>query len=368
MNYSNNTDTVKESTNLININSTLLTTVLNTKTTSIISTDSLTEKPTSLIFPYNPFFVLFIIQVRIINKLLKIFVIISIKIKTPFHLRISINLYKNNYLRNLQGSSYGSQQLDFYILDSKEIEPGTIIELTSQEEFNEHDRIVLNLIRVSEYEIKTLNNDDKFLDSQENEKMLKNGEIFDFNKNLSYKINHYVISSSTSGCKFYLISKSAIKENNQTIYLNFIEKNDKNNIIKSECSLSSQYNDKIECNLDKNINSNYILDPYIGSNNDTIFYLTQENDEQNLELNCQIEMYRNYNARSNKKKNNNLAIILITVGIIILVIIIVIIIIYYQIKQKKYKKIDKNEEAMSYGDISDSGHNMNQINDENIKK
>ena len=163
----------KISTNLANINSTLLPTVLNIKTTIISSMDSPTEKPTSLIFPYNPFFTLFIIQVRIINKLLKIFVIISIKIKTPFHIRISINLYKYNYLRNLQGFSNDTQQVDFCIIDNKEKEAGTIIELTSQKQFNETDRIVVNSIKNEEYEIKSLNDDDKILDSQENEKMIK---------------------------------------------------------------------------------------------------------------------------------------------------------------------------------------------------
>ena len=144
--------------------------------------------------------------------------------------------------------------------------------------------------------------------------------------------------------------------------MNFIEKNNPNNIIKSECLLSSEYNNKIKCNLDKNINNNFTLDSYIGSDKDKIFYLTQDNTEQNLELNCQIDINRNHNARNNIKKNNNLAIILVTVGIIILVIIIVIIIIYYQIKQKKIVKIDSSEVVMSYEDIYNSGQNMNQVN------
>ena len=52
--------------------------------------------------------------------------------------------------------------------------------------------------------MKVLNNNSRILDSQENEKMIKNGKIADLTNPSNYQINKYVIESVSTGCKYEL--------------------------------------------------------------------------------------------------------------------------------------------------------------------
>ena len=72
---------------------------------------------------------LFILQTRLIDKLLKVFLITFDKIDKNFHIKILIDIYKNSNLRNLQEPSLTNQQIDLYI-DQENInstEPGKIL-------------------------------------------------------------------------------------------------------------------------------------------------------------------------------------------------------------------------------------------------
>ena len=301
----------------------------------------------------NPFFELFILQVRIIKKFLKIYVIISLKIKIPMGLRISTDLYKNNNLRRLQETSYKDQQLDLYINENVEIEPGKIYELTSREEFDDSDRVVVKLKSNSDYEMKVLNNDDKILDSQENEKMIENGEIFDLSNNPSnYQVNNYVIDSTSNGCNFHLISKTPIKEKNQKVSLNFTQKDNTNNNINIECILSSENNNKIPCSLNQNINKNFTLDSYVGSYNNGIFYITQENNEQNLHINCLTG-----SRKKSENSNKNLIVVFCIIGIILVGAVIISIIMFC--RKKQTQKIDSSNNQINVADVDNSAQMMN---------
>ena len=297
----------------------------------------------------NPFFEVFILQVRIINGVLKIYVFISIKIKSPTRFRILIDSYKNNNLRSLQDSTPNSHEIDLYINENGEMEPGKIYELTSQEKFDKSDRVVVNLKSNSDYEMKVLNNNDKILDSQENEKMIGNGEIFDLSNNPSdYQVNNYIIESSSMGCNFNLISKTTIKENNQKVSLNFTEKDNTNNNINIKCILSSEYNNKIPCSLNQNINKNFTLDSYAGSSDNGIYCITQENTDQNLQLNCLIE-----SRKKSESSNKNLIVILLIIGVLFIGVAIILIIMCC--KKKQEHPIDSNQDKIkfAYGDNSD---------------
>ena len=146
---------------------------LNPKSSNIIKTENLLLEPLEL----------FIFQVQIIRKHLRIFISPSHKTEKNFHIKLPINIYKsNNKIRNLQENAYREQEVDLYLSENNEVEQGEILSLTSIKEFDESDRIVINQEKTHDCEIKVLNNDNKILDTQENKKMIENKEIIDFLK------------------------------------------------------------------------------------------------------------------------------------------------------------------------------------------
>jgi hypothetical protein len=253
---------------------------LNPKSSNIIKTENLLLEPLEL----------FIFQVQIIRKHLRIFISPSHKTEKNFHIKLPINIYKsNNKIRNLQENAYREQEVDLYLSENNEVEQGEILSLTSIKEFDESDRIVINQEKSHDCEIKVLNNDNKILDTQENKKMIENKEIIDFSEVPStFTSNKYYIESSSKGCHFNLVSKNQIEEENQNIILNFIEKNNENKKISAKCILSKENKNNIPCSLNEDIvNKKYILDSYVGSNKNGVFYLIQDKDD--FELNCEEE-------------------------------------------------------------------------------
>ena len=283
---------------------------------------------------YDPFFLLFILQVRLINNKLKVYVIISIKIENFEYIKISINLYKNNSTRNLQDSS--SKFIDLYTNENTVIEPGKIIELTSKEEFDDNDRIVVNKNNNLGYELKVLNNDDNILDSQKNEERIQNGELPDFSNinELNEERNYYLIESSSTGCEFNLNSKTSINEKKQDLVLNFIEKDYRNNKINAKCVLSNENDKQIPCTLEKRVDNNYNLEPYAGFNKETknIFYIQGEDDKA-FKLSCQEEM---------TKSSGGKEYIIIILGALFVVIVLTVIITVICCKRKQLMRIGKD--------------------------
>ena len=357
-NYINNS-TIYSTEKLIN-STNIITSQLSTEivknSLNISSSENKTEIPSQKIsttyITNNPFFEIYILQVRIINKLLKIFIIISKKIEKLFTFKISYILYQNGNIRNLQGIN----EIELSINENNNIEPNKIYELTSKDQFNNNDRIIIVSQKTSDYETKVLNNNNKILDTSENEKMIKNGEMIDLSKNISeYKINNYIIKSSTTGCDFYLNSDKIIEDSKHEINLNFIESNNINNNISANCTLSSENNNKIPCLIQEGINNTYTLDSYIGTKNETFYTITPDDNEQKFELTC---INKATDDNSNKKKSNSLSkagIIIIVVVSILFVGAIAFVVGYCCLKRKKiYPEIKQKKDPSIYG----SNHNI----------
>ena len=273
---------------------------------------------------------LYILQVQIINKLLKIFLTLSENISNGFHIKLTINIFKNSTRqRNLQESSE-SQEVDFYLDNIS----GNIATLTSQEKFDENDRVVVNKEQSNDdYELNVLNNDNNILDTLENKKKIENNEIVDFSEiNSDIAVNKYYIDSSSTGCSFNLVSNDSIKESNKEIYLTFIEKNDTNNNINAKCILSSDNEKNIPCSLEqKQAKKDFDLKSYVGTNGSNLFYIYQHNDSY------QLSCYK-------KRSDNDEEIIIITTTIIAAVVVVVAIIITIYCcycKKKKVVNIEK---------------------------
>ena len=212
---------------------------------------------------------------------------------------------------------------------------------------------MVNPQKTSEFETKVLNNDNQFLDSKENEKMINNGEIFDLSQNPSaYSINNYIIESISDGCDFNLNSKiSIIQKMKQEIILNFIDKDTSSNI-QINCILSNDYKNKIPCSLEQEINKNFSLESYFGSNKQGFFYITQDNNVDSFHLKCQKKK-----NKGNISKSNILIIIITIISSLIVVITIILMLIFCF--RKKKKNISKNENQIK---ASESQENIKDNN------
>ena len=302
---------------------------------------------TTIIYP-NPYFELCILQSRIINKHLKLFVTIPIQIYKLPYINITISLYKNlNSLRFLQENKlyYKDHPVTLYRNESESLEAGKIFELTSKDSFPNEDTIVIDLKSSSEYEMKLLNNDNNILNTKENEKMISNGEIIDFSKNENFtSLTTYTIASLSSiDCDFKLTSRSEIKEENQKINLAFAQKDNTNNKIRAQSTISSA-NNQISGKFEEKINNYYYLDSYIGVSDQGIFYITPEDSENYFNINCEIE-----------KGGPNLSRILIIVGAVLLGVIIIIVVIVCIKKRKssyEYNPKEIKREMKFKGDSS----------------
>ena len=275
-----------------------------------------------------------ILQVQIINKKLKVFLRVSKNVEKNFQIKLSINLYK---LNNTKETGYKDDyEVDLYLNDENEIKQGKILELTSEEEFDDTDRIIIKEKQNNDYGFKFFNNDNNILDTQENKEMIEKNEIANLSKiSPDYSISEYYIESSSKGCNFDLVSKTTINEKQQDIILKFIEKNNKNNEINVKCTLSSDNDKKIPCSLQQEIeNQIYILNSYIGSNENTVYFIYQDNHEFQLE--CKEE-------KSDKSK------IWIIVGIVLGIVVIIIIVICY--KKSKKAKIKESQNPIVYRTI-----------------
>ena len=297
---------------------------------------------------------LYILQVQIINKLLKIFLTLTVNIEKGLHIKFSINLFKNRLRqRNLQGSSK-SQEVNLY-LDNVS---GNIATLTSKEEFEETDRIVVNKEQGDEYELYLLNNDNKVLDTLENKKKIDNNKVVDFSEiNSDYPVKKYYIESSSSGCSFNLVSKDSIRESNKEINLTFIQKDDINNNINAKCTLSSDNEKNIPCSLGEEFEEkNYNLQSYVGSNTNSLFYIFQDND--GYQLSCSDEK---------KDKDKKIIIIAIAAGGAALLGIIITIICCCCCKKKKVEKVHFPEKNFTIKETEENSFNNNNFDKKNKK-
>ena len=182
--------------------------------------------------------------------------------------------------------------------------------------------------------MKVLDNNNKFLDTAESQKMINSREIIDFSLlSPDYPINTYYITSSSSGCEFDLNSNNNINENSQDIVLTFLEKNNNNVNINAQCEFSKNNKNKIPCSLEQEINNNYILDSYIGSSENSIFNILSETNKD-FQLNC----------KKSKKNLSTGAIVGIVLGVVGFIVIVISIIACCRKKKDEKEADNVNEE------------------------
>ena len=205
----------------------------------------------------------------------------------------------------------------------------------------EETRIVVTNILLNnnknKYKIEMGNNSD-YLDTAKMEEKLRNNQAVDLGhiKN----INIYHLESLTKGCKFELTTNETNKVSYRTFNLECQEINShKNRSIK--CSQNKNSN-KIECNLDENINNNCTLKNYLEYNKNEIYSIFS--NEQNITpMTCPIIKQNNKHNIFRTTSSSGLtkaSIILIILAPIVAIIIMVSIYIY--MKYKKNKEIISN--------------------------
>jgi len=275
--------------------------------------------------------VIFIRQIQMINKVLKVFIIINFAISKNEVFKFQVIINKNNLEKN--------EEKDIELISSEDYDGkgDKIIEITSKEEF-EKDSVVSLQTPKNNYDIKIILNDNKNnLDTENAKTEIKNGGIDYNNIPSNYKIYHYSINYATNGCDFSLNSLENIKENDKNINLNFIEV-DSDDIINVKCKLSHDNGNNITCKLDKNIDKNYILEPYIYSDNSETLIISQDDINNYLILKCSVSQPpSNKNNSSMLSRGKILGIIfgifgVFTIGVIT----------YYIIKKYKNRKEEEN--------------------------
>ena len=284
------------------------------------------------------FFELFIVQVRLIENKIRIFATVSIKIERAINITISVYLYKTSNIRMLQENQVNLT----FTLDPQE--PGKIFELSQDVPQDNNDRIesvdkvVIIPKKTTEFEINYLNNDERILDTSENEKMINNNEMPNF-ANTNY--NNYQVYK-------------------QEIYLNFSEPWNSDHKLTSHCILSSQYGKKIPCSIGANIDQPYNLNSYVGNSTGHIYTITPNQKDKEFQLVCKYNSYTNL-----KKKSRS-----ISKGIIAMIIILSILfvgaisfVVGWIIRKKKV--IPKSVKYYNDSSVYDSNQNINDsyIND-----
>ena len=199
--------------------------------------------------------------------------------------------------------------------------------------------------------------------------MINRNEIVNFEEivknRANYNISRYRIISSLGNCELCLNSDIEINQANKNIELSFIGVKENNNIT-SKCILSSRNNKTIICNLTKDINSTYILDPYSTFDKTEAITILQDNINNYLQLQCQLSKIEASTDRTDDSKNGTEtlpvkiddskkkgglsggAVAGIIVGIIFIIIAsVVAVIIYKKIKQKHNIKKDDNQIIIS---------------------
>ena len=299
------------------------------------------------------------LQVKLNDNQLYLYLLIDSYIPKDFSLKIKINIYIQKSLRNLQLEEKKEMEINISPLNYTDSNSfGGLYTFSPNQSFKEYlisegekARIVItNIIpnnseSENEYNIEMGDNPD-YLDTAKMEEKLNNSQQVDLG--FIQNINIYHIKSIYYGCSFELTTNETIKVSDRKINLEFIEKNTHKNR-STICSLNKN-NNKIKCNLDENINSNYILKNYIEVNNNELFSIIS--NEQNIfTMVCPIIRK---NKNSNKLSKTSIVIIIIA-AIFIAIIFTIIIYIFY-------KKFNKNKELNpNIGKVDSSNSNVHII-------
>ena len=330
----------------LNINTSSIPTILNINTTSISST-LITTNPSiyatlpttninSTITTKNK--IIFVLQIQIINKRLKLFILANFVLSENDLFTFNINIYLINKGRILQQSEI--KEMNFTISKLNSGNADSIIELISIEEINEDTKATLIDSKVNNDIEVIFNKNVKNLDTEKVKNDIKNGGIDYNNLPSDHKIYHYSIISSTQGCQFDLISEKNIENKDKNLNLDFINLY-KNNIT-ARCFLSKSNGNKIPCTLEKDLYNVYSLKPYLYSDDKETITISQDNIDKNIILECSIEFIY-------KKKSSGLSAgaIIGIICAIIGVIAILILIYYFLIRGRNKNNISNIRNTMT---------------------
>ena len=295
--------------------------------------------------------IIFILQIQIINRRIKIFILANFAISKEEIFTFVIKIYSINSGRILQQN----EMKDFEFIYSKNYGENdeSIIELTSKEELNENLKATfVDSKNMNDISIK-LNDNKNNLDSEKVKEEIKNGGMNYNDITSDLKIYHYSILSSSEGCNFVLNTEENIENTYRIIYLNFKEISNDKKDIKVRCILSNTNGKKIPCSLYEKIYNKYTLQPYLYSENNEIITITKSDDNNNNNFDLQCSIYTEYNPDNPnnpvnrfKKKSNRLSIGVIieiicsVVGVIVALTIAIIFVRRSRIKKSTQKRND----------------------------
>ena len=323
--------------NIITINlKTISTTTLEPQISILNSTGYIPDKFES---PFN-IITLILFQAKLKDNQLYLYLSIDSNIPNSFSLKININIFTQNSLRNQE------MEITVSLLNyTRSNSYGGIYTFVSNQTFKDYlksqgknTRIVVTKIASNiknnkyEYNIKMGSNSD-YLDTAKMEQMLQNNQTVDLSQ--IKNVNIYHLESISQGCSFELTTNETIKITDRELNLEFKEiKSQKNKSIK--CSLK-QYSNKIKCYLDEMIDNIYAFKDYIDFNNIEFFSIIS-NKEFNFPMYCYIKSP----SSSSSSKGKLTLIIIIS---IVVIIIIVSLALFIYIKTKANKNNSKNEES-----------------------
>ena len=245
--------------------------------------------------------VIYILQMQNIENKLKIFSITNFPISKNESFKFPIKTYSIKSGRILQEEE--TKEIEFISSEDNDGKADKITELTSTINLTENTGATL-LEPTNSNDIETkLSENENNLDTEKVKEEIKNGGTNFSEITSDYSIIHYSVNSSTNGCKFYLQSDESIKDSNiKNIILNFINEDNGENIT-AKCSLSSSNGNNIPCQLSEVIDEgNYVLDPFIYSDNTETITITQTNTSNYLPLEC-TKINNNRRIYINKSSN-----------------------------------------------------------------
>ena len=195
-----------------------------------------------------------------------------------FIFKVSLFSYSNR--RNLQENQITKKEITFSSEEDYDGTENKIITLISKGEYIEEEKIMIEDINEDdkeEIQLVLLDDNSDILNSQKVKNSIENGGIDYYeievkikNNNIDFNIYKYKIISSSSGCKFSLITDQKIKVNNKNIKLKFSELSLKEKIT-SNCLISEKNGNNIICSLNENIDNYYSLNPFIYADENEIF-------------------------------------------------------------------------------------------------
>ena len=273
----------------------------------------------------------FILQMQKINDKLYIYSVSNYPILKNETIFFKVNIYLLNSGKVI--SQNETIEIGFNSLEDYGGNDNKIIKFESNETFNESIGFNLEVKNEKNIQIKLNENKNNLNTEKVKEEIIK-GEV-DYNKISSdYIIHKYSVISSNNGCDFSLNLKEIIDINNtKKLNLDFIEVDNNKNKISAECVLSSANKNRIQCKLNKETNKNYILEPFIYSDNTETFIINQNYINDFISLKCLI------NDKDGISIGAIIGIVLGGLGVII----IIILVLYFIFKRKGNKEENKDE-------------------------